>query len=171
MKRQRRKATKKDQARAGSKPPATQRKKTLNRRDLMQNIAYGALGIGILGGGGWYFVSGVRADMLERDLSRIGNGIPTVVQIHDPQCPHCQALQREAREAISRFDDGTIQFLVANIRLAEGRELAAAHGVGHVTLLLFDGEGRRRDVLVGRNRSEVLEGEFRRLIQTSTPTG
>ena len=171
MKRQRRKtATKKRQGNnTGAEParPAAARKKRLGRRAFLETFGYGALAVGIVGGGSWYLVSSVQASIAEQDLSRLGNGIPTVVQIHDPQCPRCRALQREAREAISAFEDGAIQFLVANIREPEGRQLAAAHGVGHVTLLLFDGRGRRRSVLVGENSSEALVPEFRRLAQRS----
>jgi hypothetical protein len=58
---------------------------------------------------------------------------------------------------------GSIQFLVANIRSPEGRQFATAHGVGHVTLLLFDGSGRRREVLVGERTSEHLLEIFMRL--------
>ena len=36
----------------------------------------------------------VEATIREGDLSQIGNGTPTVVQIHDPQCPRCVALVR-----------------------------------------------------------------------------
>ena len=155
---------------SGARPaePSAPRKRTLSRRDLLQNIGFGVVGIGIVGGGGWYLARSVHAGIVEADLSRLGNGIPTVVQIHDPDCPQCRALQREAREALRDFDDSEIQYLVANIRQPDGRALAAAHGVGHVTLLLFDGSGRRRGTLVGQNSSEILRFEFRRLIQRST---
>lgn len=166
MKRQKRKTTsQKSPATATGAQPETSHKKALNRRQFLENIGYAAIGVGIVGGGGWYLVSSVQAGIAEGDLSRLGNGIPTVVQIHDPECPRCRALQRQARDAISEFEDGTIQFLVANIREPEGRRLAAAHGVGHVTLLLFDGRGQRRGILVGENRSEYLVREFRSLVR------
>ena len=169
MKRQKRKTTpKKKQAKVAGAEPAeatAPRKRAASRRDLLQNIGYGAIGLGIVGGGGWYFISTVQAGIAEQDLSRLGNGIPTVVQIHDPQCPRCRALQREAREALSELDSDEIQYLVANIRQPEGRALAAAHGVSHVTLLLFNGRGRQVGVLVGENRSDFLEAEFRRLVR------
>lgn len=149
--------------------PAAPGKRRRSRREVLQNLGYGAVGLAVIGGGGWYLASSVHAGIVEQDLSRIGNGIPTVVQIHDPDCPQCRALQREAREALSALDGGEIQFLVANIRQPDGRELAAAHGVGHVTLLLFDGSGTRRGVLVGETRSEILQGEFERLIRSSNP--
>ena len=141
---------------------ANDSQKASSRRDFLRKIRNGALVAVAVGGVGWYFVEDVRATVSEGDLSRIGNGIPSVVQIHDPQCPTCQALQREAREAMAKFDEGELQYLVANIRSAKGSGLANAHGVGHVTLLLFDAEGKRRGVLVGSNTSENLERAFRR---------
>jgi len=95
------------------------------------------------------------------DLDRIGNGIPAVVQIHDPQCPSCIALQRETREAMSDFDESELQYLVANIKSAKGRELANKHQVRHVTLLLFDGNGKRQRTLAGPNSSGYLKSVFK----------
>ena len=137
------------------------------RRDFLRRLGNRALIVAAVGGAGWYLVEEVRATIREEDLSRIGNGIPAVVQVHDPQCLRCAALQRETREAMSAFDDGELQYLVANIRSAKGRQLAGAHGVGHITLLLFDGEGERLDVLVGPNTSESLVHAFRRHLARS----
>lgn len=110
---------------------------------------------------GWFFIDEVCATTRENDLTRIGNGIPAVVQIHDPECPRCRALQKEVRDAMSNFKENELQYLVANIRLAKGRQLAIKHRVGHVTLLLFDGKGNRRGILAGPNSSDYLEDLFR----------
>lgn len=123
----------------------------------------------VIGAVGWYLVGEVNAAICEGDLSRIGNGVPAVVQIHDPQCPHCVALQKEARDAVSNFDEDELLFLVANIRHSEGRRLANAHRVGHVTLLLFDGDGKRRRILAGPNKSEYLTREFRSHLKSLRP--
>ena len=96
------------------------------------------------------------------DLTRIGNGTPTIVQIHDPQCSQCLALQREAWDALCDFEETEQQFLVANIRGDDGARLARRHGVGHVTLLLFDADGRHRSIMTGRQDSERLRDVFRR---------
>ena len=124
------------------------------------------IGIGafIVGGAG-YTVSGVYAEIVEQDLTKLGNGIPTIVQIHDPQCPRCRALQHQARDALAVLDDAELQYLVANIRTPEGRRFADGHGVGHVTLMLFDGAGKPRGTLVGERPSHVLVQEFRRLLR------
>lgn len=122
----------------------------------------GLIAFAVIGGGGWYLAEEVRATNREHDLSRLGNGIATVVQIHDPRCPTCRALQRETRDALESFGSDELQYLVANVRRTEGRAFASAHRVGHVTLLLFDGQGTRRDTLTGRYRAKALERVFRR---------
>lgn len=104
--------------------------------------------------------------MREHDLTRFGQGVPTVVQIHDPDCPLCTALQRTARAAVSGFDETELVFLVANIKTQEGRALATANGVGHVTLLLFDGEGQRREVIHGPSTEAELEAAFGRHVRS-----
>ncbi len=111
----------------------------------------------------------VTATMAEHDLSKVGNGVPTIVQIHDPQCSRCVALQREARRALKNFDDAELQYLVANIRSGEGQKFAAAHGVGHITLLLFDGKGTRRDTLTGNYSEEYLSDLFRSHLDRYSP--
>lgn len=133
-----------------------------SRRDFLRKARNRSLLALVLGGGGWLVVDDVRATIREGDLSRIGQGVPTIVQIHDPQCPLCSALQREARDAMSDFEPDQLQFVVANIRGEEGRKFAASHGVGHVTLLLLDPKGKRREVLTGPNTSSYLKAIFER---------
>jgi hypothetical protein len=135
-----------------------------SRRDFFKSFSNAGLVIAAGGGVSWYLIDEVCATTREHDLTRIGNGIPTVVQIHDPQCSICAALQREARDAVSNFDDNELQFLVANIRQDKGRALASKHRVQHITLLLLDGKGNRRSVLVGPNKSEYLTEAFRSFV-------
>lgn len=170
MKKRKNKTTRKKEGagpRVRSVGRTSPRRVARSRRSFLRNIAVCAVVAGLVSGGGWYVSRGVQAGIAEQDLSLLGNGVPTVVQVHDPQCPRCRALKRETREAISRFEDGTIQYLVANIRQRQGRRFAAKHHVGHITLLLFDGNGRRRGVLAGERKRDVLVNEFRKLIQTS----
>ncbi|MEM7042140.1 MAG: thioredoxin family protein [Pseudomonadota bacterium] len=137
----------------------------VDRREMLgrfRNIGLIAAG---LGAGGWWIVSEVRAGIHEADLTRIGNGIPAVVQVHDPHCPTCQALQREVRAAMAPFGDDELQYLVANIRQDKGRDFQRQHDVPHVTLILFDGDGERQEILSGPNRADHLEQVFRQLAQ------
>ena len=47
------------------------------------------------------------------------------------------------------------------IRTVEGKILATSHGIGHVTLLLLDGQGRKLNTLVGSNTGRYLTEMFR----------
>ena len=133
---------------------------TQTRRAMLRNMGLYTLGAGALGGAGWIGVSTVRAGAAEYDLTRIGQGKPSIVQIHDPQCPMCQRLQKEARAALKSFNECDIVYLIANIRTKDGRDLADEHGVPHVTLLLFDGDGKLQDTLRGVRQREELTQHF-----------
>lgn len=132
----------------------------LSRRRFFGRMRNGAIALAVLGGGGWYLVDTVRATMAEHDLSRLGKGTPTIVQIHDPQCRLCVALQKEARAALTHFDDDQLDYIVANIRTPEGSALAGRYGVSNVTLLLFDGKGELKQVLNGPQNSAFLRSSF-----------
>jgi hypothetical protein len=93
------------------------------------------------------------------DLSVIGKGVPAVVQIHDPNCPLCNQLRRNASSAAERFGKRLL-FRIADISTPAGRQLQHAHNVPHVTLLLFDGKGQLRNVLTGVKSDELLYQVF-----------
>ncbi len=155
MKKQRKPQKKKNK----SQKPADQKKRT--RRDVMRLIPMGAAGAVVLGGGGYLAVGAVLAGAAEYDLSRVGNGKPSVVQVHDPQCPTCNALQRQARRALREFGECDLVYLVADIRTAAGTAFAQEHRVPHVTLLMFDGNGELQTVLRGMKTAEDLRVQFR----------
>ncbi len=153
-------------AQAAGKPATPQAEAPAPGRRGFMKIA-GTIGLAtvVVGAGGWFFVDDVMSTQLEHDLSRIGNGMPAIVQIHDPQCPKCTALQREARTALSELDNPDLQYVVANIRSREGKAYADRHGVAHVTLLLLDGSGKVRNTLTGPHSSAALLQAFSRHMQ------
>ncbi len=146
------------------RPAASQPPQDIGRRRFLSLARNGAIGALAVGGVGFLFVRHVQGSMREHDLSRIGNGTPTVVQVHDPQCSLCLALQRQTRQAMKRFDDDEIDYVIANIRSADGRNFAQQYGVPHVTLLLFDANGVHRGTLSGQRRSDELATAFRRIL-------
>lgn len=130
--------------------------KGITRRGLLQALGFGGLAVAGAAGAGVAGVGMYRQYMTEHDLTQIGKGKPAVVQVHDPQCPTCTALQRETRKAMKQFGECDLLYLVADINQPEGQIFARLHGVSHVTLVLLDGRGERTQVLTGmRPRSEL----------------
>ncbi|MEM9430095.1 MAG: hypothetical protein AAGA32_11425 [Pseudomonadota bacterium] len=154
MKKQRRKTSKKRSRTTAAAPASPERRGALL---TLRNGAVAAIGLSI---GGVFMVRSVQATVAEHDLTRIGNGRASIVQIHDPQCPMCRALQRETRAAYRAVGSDDLQYLVADIRTAEGSALAARHGVGHVTLVLFDRSGEAREILPGHRERDELQTAF-----------
>ena len=101
---------------------------------------------------------------ISHDLSVIGKGVPAVVQIHDPNCSLCNQLRRNASSAVDQFGDRLL-YRIADISTPAGRAMQLRHDVPHVTLLLFDGEGKLRKVLNGVKSDEVLERSFERHLE------
>ncbi len=134
------------------------------RRGALRLLRNGAIAASVLGVSGFALVRYIEGEMHEHDLSRIGNGIPTIVQIHDPQCPMCRALQKETRSALKNFGEGELDYVVADIRTAEGQAFATEHGVQHVTLLLFNKNGVLKNVLQGQRSSRELRTVFQNLL-------
>ena len=137
------------------------------RRAFLGKMRNRAIGAGVLAGGGWLGFGYYEARAAEYDLGRIGKGKPKVVQIHDPQCPLCAQLQREARAAVGDLGSGDVCFLIANIRTDKGRAFASRHGVGHVTLVLLDGAGDVVEIIEGVRQREELLRRFARLARVA----
>ncbi len=142
--------------------------KTLNnRRTFLRKLRNGAIALSLVGAGGAFAGVNIKCSLEEADLTKVGNGMPTIVQIHDPQCPRCQALQKETRKALRDFDDDELQYLVANIRSTDGQAFANKYSVPHITILLFDGKGKLAKVLRGDNTRDFLRDEFAAHLKTA----
>ena len=128
------------------------------RRNFLKMLRNGAIAAGVISAGGAYGVYAVRSTLAEQDLSPLGNGTPMIVQIHDPSCVRCRTLMRATRRALKQFDEDQITYRVANITLPEGQNFASRYGVGHVTLLLFNGKGELIDRVHGEHsKSQLVE--------------
>ena len=142
---------------------AAQKPAEVQRRDVLKLMRNGALGLVALGGGSAWAVTSFRTYTAEHDLTRIGRGDPVIVQIHDPQCPMCTSLQKQTRSALKEFSECGLTYLVADIKTDVGAAFAARHGVPHVTLMLFDGQGRHVETVSGVHTAAQLAPMFRAL--------
>lgn len=132
-----------------------------SRRDVLKLLRNGGIGVLAVAGGGYFGVGSYRAFAAEHDLSRVGQGKPVIVQVHDPSCPTCTALQRQTRNALREFGECDLVYLIADINTPEGQAFAVQHGVGNVTLLLFDGQGGLQNTVQGMRSKDQLMPIFR----------
>jgi hypothetical protein len=102
------------------------------------------------------------------DLSVVGNGIATVVQVHDVNCRYCQQLRSNVRSVVPKFDEKDLQIRIADIQTIKGAAFASQHESEHVTLLMFDQRGRLTQKLKGVTSEEDIERTFRRLISSGS---
>lgn len=136
-----------------------------SRRSFMSYAPYIIGGILIVGAVGY---TSVRSDLAEQDVSVIGNGTPTIVQVHDTACAPCIALQRETRAALSDIGDGDINYRVANLKTQAGLDFATEHGASFTTLLLFDSKGEITRRIRGETPRNMLRVAFLAHIASDT---
>jgi len=104
----------------------------------------------------------VQQSKIEHDLSVIGNGTPTVVQIHDTSCQLCRQLKSNLGKVKGEFKDD-IQFKTANIKTHKGKRFTTKYNVPHVTLLFFDKQGKRVDTLQGVSTPDEIKSVLQEL--------
>jgi len=73
----------------------------ITKRRSLKRARNGFIVIALLGIAGYFAVSGYLNFKEEKDLTKIGNGKPSIVQIHDPNCPVCNELQVVCQKACS----------------------------------------------------------------------
>ena len=157
MKKSKKKAARPHKKRATAEKAAPNQ---TERRSFLQTFGLGTCGLALAGVGGWWVSSSIQAHTREQDLARVGRGVPSIVQVHDPQCSDCTVLQRETRQALKCFDDDELVYVVASLTTDAGRIFADQFGAGRVTLLLFDASGRMRNVVQGIHDHDELKAMF-----------
>ena len=106
-----------------------------------------------------------QAEAIKYDLSVIGKGKPSVVQVHDVNCQLCRRLKSNLDAVKGPFKDN-IHFKIANISGTKGRAFANKHEVPHVTLLFFDRTGERVNTLQGVTPKETIREALEALSKT-----
>jgi hypothetical protein len=125
-----------------------------------------AVGLPVVALGGYFTFAYLQSAVAEADLSKVGNGKPSIVQIHDPQCALCATLQDQTKNVLSRFDDSKYEYLVANIKTHKGAMFAGKYGVPHVTLLLFDKRGKLIQIVRGPTNESIIDGALSALLKS-----
>ncbi|MFP4510549.1 MAG: hypothetical protein ACLFNQ_10505 [Spirochaetaceae bacterium] len=98
-----------------------------------------------------------------RNLSVVGSGTPTVVQVHDRACPVCTSLLGSVQEVRRDFDEEELHVRVAELHTEVGAAFARRYNAGRITLLLFDGDGNLVERQTGDQHPDDLRETFERL--------
>lgn len=130
----------------------------INRRNVLQWVA----GIGLAGVG----ISTLHAyDKNQRtlhDLSVIGQGVPVIVQIHNPSCPTCRRLKNAVTSAIK--GQVNLEFRLADITSREGKAIQDKYNVPHLTLLFFSKKGELLHTARGLLTPEQITSRINRYL-------
>lgn len=124
------------------------------------------LGIGAVGaiGGGVAIAGYDKRQKILHDLSVIGDGTPSIVQVHDPACPKCRSLKLRTENIVGKLPDDSVHYRLADITTNEGRELQSKYNSATVTLLMFDGTGRHVDTIQGVQSADTIRAAVERLV-------
>ena len=161
-KRQKRTANRHTAGKSASKTKSSKRNGWNPRRIIIVTLALTAL-LGISATG----IAALKKDWEEiRDLSVIGNGIPTIVQVHDTSCRLCKALKSNTETALRRNFSDRFQYKIADIKTGKGKRFQLEHNVPNVTLLMFDGDGKLRMNLNGVKEVKSLNRQFDDFLKT-----
>lgn len=156
-----RKTSKPRKSKTPQSAPAPERK--LSRRDMLTKLSVYGVGAVVVAGGGSALAYDFSKKLTEADLSVIGNGTPTIVQIHDPGCSMCQSLQKQTRAAFKLCDDTAFQYRVANIKSTDGAAFQAQVGLPHVTLVFFDDAGQHIHTIQGVTPADQIKSDITRV--------
>ena len=110
------------------------------RRWLLRGAVTLAVSAPLVGFGVYRFVDASRS---KHDLTVIGIGTPTVVQVFDAHCAECRQLRDRVEAAIAAHP-APIQHRLADRSTAEGGLFASRHQAEHLSLFFFAADGSLR---------------------------
>ena len=129
--------------------PSAARKKSYLPRLMM-----GGLTLGIIGLFAWNLPRGYSSD-----LSQIGKGKNIVVQVHDHYLVASSQLMENLHRLRAEYD-AVVEFIVADLQVAEGKAFAKNYNVDAVTLLFFAADGRHIATVQGVPELENLRASL-----------
>lgn len=131
---------------------------TLSRRKfILIPAAVAAIGVAAVG------INAYETNQRElHDLSVIGNGTPTVVQIHDQTCQICMRLKKITKTITN--DDDRVQYRIADISSKKGRAFQQQYNQTKTTLLYFDSKGKHVHTTNGLQDADNIQASIENLI-------
>jgi thioredoxin-like negative regulator of GroEL len=120
-------------------------------------------GLVVLGLVFWNLPRGYSAD-----LSQIGKGKNIMVMVHDHYLVDSTRLM-ENLDRLRADYAGVVEFVVADMQVAEGQAFAKAHDVGATTLVFFSPDGTVLGSVQGLRAIDTLRATLNQVFHLSTP--
>jgi len=89
------------------------------------------------------------------DLSVVEERKSVLVQIHDPACTSCRALQSSVESVINEFPN--MEYRIADMNRSEGRRFASQHQIGITSLVHSSRSGRITKITGIQTEEEVRD--------------
>ena len=140
---------------------------TVKKSRLTTNIVMAVFMAGIIGLAAWNLPRGYSVD-----LAQIGKGKNIVVQVHDHNLVNSTLLMENVGKVRGEYD-GAIEFMVADLNIAQGQDFAKRYGVEPATLLFFAPDGRYLGSVQGVQAPAAIRDQLKQAfpeIQSQDPS-
>jgi len=93
------------------------------------------------------------------------NKRPFVIDFYADWCPPCRAMAPIMEELEKKYK-GKVDVIKVNVDLSQNRSIVIKYKVVSIpTFVFIDSEGKISNIVIGYREKEVMENEFRKLLQ------
>lgn len=122
-----------------------------------------AFSLAVLGLVFWNLPRGYSAD-----LSQIGKGKNIMVMVHDHYLVDSTRLMENLDKLRADYA-GVVEFVVADVQVAEGQAFAKTHSAGATTLLFFSPDGTPLGSVQGMQEVDTLRSTLNQVFRLPSP--
>lgn len=133
------------------------------KKSHLTTVIMVAFSLAVLGLVFWNLPRGYSAD-----LSQIGKGKNITVMVHDHYLVDSTRLM-ESLDKLRADYAGVVEFVVADMQVAEGQAFAKAHNVGATTLLFFSPDGTPLGSVQGMQEIDTLRNTLNQIFRLPSP--
>jgi thioredoxin-like negative regulator of GroEL len=135
------------------------------KKSHLTTVVMVVFSVAVLGLVFWNLPRGYSAD-----LSQIGKGKNIVVYVHDHYLVDSTRLMENLDKLRADYA-GVVEFVVADLQVAEGQTFAKAHNAGATTLLFFSPDGSPLGSVQGMQEVGTLRDTLNQIFRLPSPGG
>ncbi|MGC8971552.1 MAG: thioredoxin family protein [bacterium] len=117
------------------------------------------------------FSLGKEKSPIERIEESLKNKKPFVIDFYADWCPPCNAMV-PIMEKLEKKYKNKIEIIRVNVDLSKNRSLVIKYKVVSIpTFVFISSKGKISNIIIGYREMEVMENEFRKLLQQQSKSG